>query len=141
MAQAEKNHRNKRVMIVEDSTMMRTIIARLISEIPGVAVVAQACHGRDALTKLKEARPDLILLDLEMPQMDGLTFLRHAKLRTRAPVIVLSSVAQAGSPKAIEARRLGATAVIGKPSGAVSMDLEHKRGDQLTGVVRGLLSI
>ncbi len=141
MAQAAEKTRSKRVMIVEDSTMMRTIIARIVSGIPGTSVVAQACHGKDALSKLKEARPDLILLDLEMPCMDGLTFLRHARLRTRAPVVVLSSVAQAGSPKALEARRLGAVAVIGKPSVAVSIDLENKRGDQLTRVVKSLLSI
>ena len=68
--------------------------------------------------------------------MDGLTFLRHARLLTRARIVVLSSVVELGSARAREARRLGADAVVAKPSGSVSLDLVATAGDQLTATLR-----
>lgn len=68
--------------------------------------------------------------------MDGLTFLRYARLLTRARIVVLSSVAEVGSPRAREARRLGADAVVHKPSGAVSLDLGARAGDHLLATLR-----
>jgi len=68
--------------------------------------------------------------------MDGLQFLRHAKMKTRAKVVILSSVAVAGSKQAAEARALGADAIVTKPSGAVSLDLADKRGDELARVMK-----
>ena len=75
-----------------------------------------------------------------MPGMNGLEFLRHAKMRTRAKVIILSSVASAGSKQASEARSLGADAIVTKPSGAVSMDLADKRGAELSRVMSRVLA-
>ena len=86
-------------------------------------------------------RPDLILLDIEMPEMDGLEFLRHARLKSKAKVVVLTSVAPEGSVKAMQARALGADAVITKPSGAVSYDLAEKRGSELVQTIYRLLGI
>ena len=63
--------------------------------------------------------------------MDGLEFLRHVRLKSRARVIVLSSVTPMGSNKAVQARMLGADGLVSKPSGAVSYDLEQKRGSEL----------
>ena len=63
--------------------------------------------------------------------MDGIEFLRHARLRTRARIVVLSSVAGAGAPRALEARRLGADAVLQKPSGSVSVDVGGSLGEDL----------
>jgi two-component system chemotaxis response regulator CheB/two-component system chemotaxis response regulator CheY len=83
----------------------------------------------------------LILLDIEMPEMDGLEFLRHAKLKSKAKIIVLSSVALAGSPYAAKARALGADAIVTKPSGAVSLDLVDARGLELTDVMRRLVGL
>ncbi len=120
------------VMVVDDSTMMRAVVSNFISHLPEFQVVATASNGKHALEQLPK-HPDLslILLDIEMPQMDGLEFLRHAKLKTRAKIIILSSVAVSGSPHAAKARELGADAIVTKPSGAVSMDLADKRGAQL----------
>lgn len=125
----------KRVMIVDDARMMRVIIQKFLRDDPNLVVTAEAANGKEALEKLPAANPDLILLDLEMPEMDGLEFLRHARLRCRAKIVVLSSVAPSGSPRAAQARALGAHAVISKPSGAVSYDLAQKRGRELKQVI------
>lgn len=131
----------KRVMVVDDAKMMHTIIWNMLSGDPNLEVIAFASNGKEALDKLAKANPDLILLDIEMPEMDGLEFLRHARLRTRAKVVVISAVGIAGSPKAIMARALGADAIISKPSGTISYDLEEKRGSEIYRTIYGLLEL
>lgn len=131
----------KRVMIVEDARMMQVIIQKFLENDPRLEVVGTASNGREALEKLPALNPDLILLDIEMPEMDGLEFLRHARLKSRAQVVVLTSVAPSGSPRAAEARALGAFAVVSKPSGAVSYDLAEKRGRELKAVIYRALGI
>ena len=131
----------KKVMIVEDSNAMRLIIRNMINTNPNLMVVKTASNGKEALEVLPTAQPDLILLDLEMPEMGGLEFLRFARLKTRAKIVVLSSIAIAGSAVATQARSLGADGVISKPSGAVSYDLEEKRGSEFWTVIHQLLGI
>ncbi len=129
-----------KVMVVDDAAMMRVVVSNFIAPLPEFKVVAAAANGKIALEHLsKHPDLDLILLDIEMPEMDGLEFLRHAKLKTRAKVIILSSVAVAGSPHAAKARELGADAIVTKPSGAVSMDLAEKRGSQLIQTMQKLV--
>lgn len=129
-----------KVMLVDDAAMMRLVISNFIAPLSEFEIVASAANGKAALEQLKK-HPDLelILLDIEMPEMDGLEFLRHAKLRTRAKIVILSSVAVAGSPHAAKARELGADAIVTKPSGAVSMDLADKRGSQLVQTMKALI--
>ena len=131
----------KKVMIVEDSNAMRLIIRNMINTNPNLMVVKTASNGREALELLPNTSPDLILLDLEMPEMGGMEFLRLARLKTRAKIVVLSSIAIAGSAVASQARSLGADGVISKPSGAVSYDLEEKRGSEFWTVIHQLLGI
>lgn len=131
----------KKIMLVDDSSMMRVIIRNLLLSDPGLAITASVENGKKALDALAEAEPDLILLDLEMPEMDGLEFLRLARPKTKAKVVVFSSIAPAGSPKAAQALSLGAEAVISKPSGAVSFDLKEARGTELMTVIYRLLGM
>ena len=131
----------KRIMIVDDAAMMRLVIRNMLSDDPNLNLDSFASNGQEALDKLAEVQPDLILLDIEMPEMDGLEFLRHARLKSDAKVVVLTSVAPKGSPKAMQARALGADAVITKPSGAVSYDLAEKRGSELRQIIYKLLEI
>ncbi|NJN97393.1 MAG: response regulator [Anaerolineales bacterium] len=131
----------KKIMIVDDAAMMRVIVNNVLSDDPNFYVAGYATNGKEALLKLPQIQPDLILLDIEMPEMDGLEFLRHARLKSKAKVVVLSSVTPTGSPKAIQARALGADAIISKPSGAVSYDLQEKRGSQLVQTIYQLLSL
>jgi two-component system, chemotaxis family, protein-glutamate methylesterase/glutaminase len=131
----------KTIMIVDDSSTMRLVIRNFINSDPNFTVVQTAANGKEALEKLASVKPDLILLDIEMPEMDGLEFLRHARLKTRAKLVVLSSIAQADSPKTIQARSLGADGVVSKPSGAISYDLDQKRGSELWQVIYKLLGM
>ncbi|HBF08250.1 MAG TPA: hypothetical protein DHW71_03490 [Gammaproteobacteria bacterium] len=130
---------SKQIMIVDDSSIMRRVIANVLSTLSNVEVCAQAKNGEHALEMLPTVKPDLILLDIEMPKMNGLDFLRHAKLRTRAKIIVLSSVTDLGSDRAVEALRRGADAIVSKPSGAISMNLEQECKDQLAQAINQVL--
>lgn len=125
-----------KVMIVDDSVMMRVLVKEMIGSDPELEVVGDAANGQECLERAKVLKPDLILLDIEMPVMDGLECMKRLKLVSRAKVVVLSSVAQLGSEAAVEARRLGAVEVIAKPSGAVSLDLKQKKGHDIVQAAR-----
>ena len=129
------------VMIVDDSNMMRTVVTNFINQMPGFTVTATAENGRKALEKLETNKDiSIILLDIEMPEMDGLEFLRHAKMKSKAKVVILSSVAVSGSSYTARAKALGADAIVSKPSGAVSYDLLEKRAQELTNVMKLLVA-
>ena len=131
----------KDILIVDDSRLIRTQVRGILESDERLNVVGEAANGLEALTMISRDGPDVIVLDLEMPGMGGLEFLRHAKLRTRARVVVLSSIVALGSKSAAMARALGADAVISKPSGVVSMDIAEKRGALLTRVVADLAGL
>jgi two-component system chemotaxis response regulator CheB len=80
-------------------------------------------------------------LDIEMPHMDGIECLKRLRLISNVPVIIVSSVAQTGSPQALETRKLGAAEVIAKPSGAMSLDLNAKKGHEIVTASRKVLGI
>ena len=130
-----------RVLIVDDSLLMRTVIAGIVAADDAFEIVGQAVDGLDALEKATALRPDVILLDIEMPRLDGLGALKQLGLVSVARVIVVSSAAQLGSPQAVEARRLGAADVISKPSGALSLDLGARRGHAIVRAMRAACSL
>ena len=104
-----------RVLIVDDSKVVRQVLAKQLSSDPEIEVVGAAPDpyvARDLIIKL---RPDVLTLDIEMPRMDGLTFLRKLMEHYPLPVIIISSVAARGSQNALEALRLGAVDVFCKP--------------------------
>lgn len=123
-------------MIVDDSPTMRMMLSNIVQKVPGAKIVAACENGMVALQQLAAARPTLIVSDIEMPVMDGLTFLKQARVRTQASIIILSSVANAGNPNVDKARALGADAVLAKPSGSVSYDLEEKLGIHIQRMVK-----
>lgn len=120
-----------KVMIVDDSFLMRRILSGILEKDPNFEVCAEASDGLDALEKLEQAKPDVILLDIEMPRMGGLEFLRLAQVLTTAKVVIVSSVAGLDSSQAKEALELGVVDIIHKPSGVLSLDMEAEKGDEL----------
>ncbi|AEJ62489.1 response regulator receiver modulated CheB methylesterase [Spirochaeta thermophila DSM 6578] len=126
-----------RVLIVDDSALMRTMVSRILEEAPDMEVVGTAMHGGFALEKIPRLDPDVIVLDLEMPKVDGLDFLRERRERgIDIPVIILSSRAKRGARITMEALSLGASDFITKPSGAISPDV-HLVADTLREMIRG----
>jgi two-component system chemotaxis response regulator CheB len=121
------------VLIVDDSALMRNLVSRIFESAPGFRVAGTAMNGAFALKKIEQARPDLIILDLEMPEMNGIEFLRERQKRgLDVPVIILSSVAEKGARITMEALSLGASDFVLKPGGVTtSQDLKDTAGELL----------
>ncbi len=110
--------RRIRVLIVDDSAVMRSLLRSVLLSDPGLEVAGTAADGASALEILRLERPDLIVLDVEMPVMDGLVTLRELRARNHSmPVIMCSSLTQRGARVTIEALASGASDYVAKPSG------------------------
>jgi two-component system chemotaxis response regulator CheB len=103
-----------RVLIVDDSAFMRRAISSMLTEEPRIEIVGQATNGVEALRLARELKPDVITLDVEMPEMDGLTALRRIMADAPTHVIMLSTLTSEGSAAALTALSLGAADVMGK---------------------------
>jgi len=109
--------RRIRVLIVDDSAVARRSIQDALNLDPEIEVVGSACDAYVAREKILKLEPDVVTLDLEMPRMDGLTFLRILQEHHPLPVVVISSLTPQGSAKAFEALAAGALDVLAKPDG------------------------
>ena len=117
------------VLVVDDSALMRNLVSKIIEATPGLKVAEKAMNGVFALQKIPRCDPDIIVLDIEMPEMNGIEFLKERKrLGIEIPVIILSSVATEGAAITIEALTLGASDFVTKPSGSVSSDIHTVAG-------------
>ncbi len=114
-----------KVLIVDDSALVRELLARIISRERGMEVLGTANDPLYAIKKIKEERPDVITLDLEMPRMDGLTFLEKLMASYPLPVVVISSLAREGSEATLRALELGAVDYISKPTLGLGSALEE----------------
>ena len=113
-----------KVLIVDDSALMRSLIGKIVDGTAGLTVADKAMNGRFALQKLDRVQPDIIVLDLEMPEMNGIEFLRERKkLKIDIPVIILSSIAKEGARVTMDCLELGASDFVTKPSGSESANL------------------
>jgi len=106
----------RRVLIVDDSALVRQVLNNILSRHPGLEVVGIAKDPYDARERIKELDPDVLTLDVEMPRMDGLTFLSKLMKAHPMPVVMLSSLTAKGTATALDALDLGAVDVIGKPA-------------------------
>jgi two-component system chemotaxis response regulator CheB len=110
--------RRTRILIVDDSAVMRSLLRSVVTTDAGLEVAGTAADGASALASLAQLQPDLILLDVEMPVMDGLVTLRELRRRgNRMPVIMCSSLTQRGARVTIEALACGASDYVTKPTG------------------------
>ncbi len=110
-----------RVLIVDDSAIVRKLLAEALSDEKDIEVVGTAPDPFVARDKILALKPDVLTLDIEMPRMDGLTFLKKLMHYQPIPVVVISSLGQAGCQAALEALRLGAVEVLAKPGGPYSV--------------------
>jgi two-component system, chemotaxis family, protein-glutamate methylesterase/glutaminase len=110
-----------KVLIVDDSAVVRQVLTSEISKASDIEVVAAACDPYIARDKIVQLHPDVITLDLEMPRMDGLTFLGKLMQYYPLPVIVVSSLTPKGSEAALRALELGAVDVVSKPGSSYTV--------------------
>lgn len=134
---AMNSERKIRVLVVDDSALVRRVLADALGQDREIEVVGTACDAYVAREKILELRPDVITLDLEMPRMDGLTFLRILQQHHPVPVVVVSSFTPEGSAKALEALEAGAIGVLGKPGGSLSLgEMARQLADQVKAAAR-----
>lgn len=113
-----------RVLIVDDSALMRNLISRVVEQSPGLTVVGKAMNGQFALECIPVCKPDIIVLDIEMPVMNGLQFLEERKkARIDIPVVMLSSLTTEGASVTMRCLELGASDFLTKPGGPSGGDL------------------
>ena len=127
--------RNIRVLIVDDSAVVRKVFADELSRERGIEVIGTAPDPYVARDKIVNLKPDVITLDIEMPRMDGITFLKKLMKHYPLPVIIVSSLTQKGSKMALEALAAGALEIISKPTAAYSVsDMSVQLADKIRAV-------
>ncbi|MEA1969225.1 MAG: chemotaxis response regulator protein-glutamate methylesterase [Thermodesulfobacteriota bacterium] len=124
-----------KVLVVDDSAVVRKVFKEQLSKQKGIVVVGTAPDPYVARDKIVQLKPDVITLDIEMPRMDGITFLKKLMKHYPLPVIIVSSLTARGSKIALEAISLGALEVIAKPSAAYSVgDMSIQLGEKIKAV-------
>lgn len=126
--------RKARVLIVDDSTVIRRLLTDALSSDPSVEVSGTAANGRIALTKVVQSSPDVVTLDMEMPEMDGLATLAELrKTHPRLPVIMFSTLTQRGAVATLNALALGASDYVTKPAnvGGVTAAIQAVKSELL----------
>lgn len=125
-------------MIVDDSALVRKVLKDVLSSDPEIQVVATAMNPVFAMRKLEMgANPDVITLDVEMPQMDGITFLKKLMEIRYIPVVMFSSLTEQGAKTTVEALRLGAFDFMAKPSGNIGASIQNLKDELIPKIKAG----
>lgn len=119
-----KTHNPIRVLVVDDSALMRKLLAKMLSVAKDIEVVGTAMDGSFALKKVVDLKPDVVTLDLDMPNVDGLTALKRIVKHHRLPVVLVSAHTQEGASVTINALAAGAVDFVTKPRRVLSATLE-----------------
>jgi len=118
-------HKKIRVLVVDDSALVRQMLTDMLQQDPGIEVVGTAHDPFMAREKIKQLNPDVLTLDVEMPRMDGVTFLRNLMRLRPMPVVMVSTLTQKGSEITLDALELGAVDFVSKPT----VDIAHAFAD------------
>lgn len=118
-----------RVLIVDDSALVRKLLSEMLSDVPGIEVVGTAQDPYVARDKIKALQPDVLTLDVEMPRMDGLTFLRNLMRLHPMPVVMVSSLTEQGAEVTLNALEIGAIDFVTKPRIDVASGLADYRDE------------
>lgn len=113
-----------KVLIVDDSALIRQLMTQILSSDPQIEVIGAAQDPYDAREKIKKLNPDVLTLDIEMPKMDGVTFLRNLMRLRPMPVIMVSTLTDAGADVTLQALELGAVDYVSKPKVNVQEELQ-----------------
>lgn len=124
-----------RVLAVDDSAFMRQLLSDLLKSSPLIEAVETAINGKDALRKIKEFKPDVITLDIEMPIMNGIDALQEIMKTEKIPVIMCSTLTAAGAEITIKALEIGAFDFIEKPPSLASDKIDEMKKDLLNKVI------
>lgn len=116
-----------RVLIVDDSASVRTTLSEIISADPDLEVMATAADPYVAVERIRQEVPDVMFLDIELPRMDGITFLKKIMSQRPIPVVICSSLAQSGSDTLMQALEAGAVDVVAKPRVDTAQFLQESR--------------
>lgn len=106
-----------KVLIVDDSELIRQVLSEIIGQAPDLQVVGVANDPYDARDKIKELKPDVLTLDVEMPKMDGISFLKNLMRLRPMPVVMISTLTSTGAPVTLDALEIGAVDYVCKPQG------------------------
>lgn len=116
--------RKIKVLVVDDSELIRQVLTEIINSSADLEVVGTAEDPYDARDKIKQLNPDVLTLDIEMPKMDGISFLRNLMRLRPMPVVMISTLTVKGAPATLDALEIGAVDYIAKPQGGGWMDLK-----------------
>jgi two-component system chemotaxis response regulator CheB len=130
---------NLKALVIDDTIVYRKIVGDVLKEIPGVEVVGTANNGKIALSKIDTLKPDLITLDIEMPEVNGIEVLQALKTKENPPVaIMLSTLTQQGSQMTIKALELGAFDFVPKPDQGKMAENMKKVKDAILPIIKTL---
>ena len=124
-----------KVMVVDDSAVVRQVVSKTLESDPGIEVIGAASDPIFAYQKMQAHWPDVIVLDIEMPRMDGLTFLKKLMAERPTPVVICSSLTDKGSETAIQALQAGAVSIVTKPTAQLKQFL-NDASVELAGAVK-----
>jgi len=124
-----------KVLIVDDSALMRRILGDILSSDSRIKVVGTAKDGVDCLAKIKQLCPDVVTLDVEMPNKDGLATLEEIMKTSPIPVIMVSSLTQEGAQVTLKALSLGCVDFVAKPSGSISLDIKDVGAELISKII------
>jgi len=135
MNESKKSIKKIRVLVIDDSALIRQLLPEILSQDDAIEVVGTASDPYIAREKIKQLNPDVLTLDVEMPKMDGITFLRNLMRLHPIPVVMVSSLTESGADLTLEALEIGAVDYVAKPK----IDLSHSLGsysDEIIGKVK-----
>jgi len=118
--------RDVKLLVVDDSALFRRVVSNVISADPGLTIVGEAKNGLEGVKMTPAVNPDVVLLDINMPVMDGITALKHIMIRSPKPTVMFSTLTKAGAFVTFDALRCGAVDFIHKPSRQGALDMEEQ---------------